>query len=98
MPREVGRNQDVVREGDRPTESTLLLEGYTIRHQVLSQGGHQITSIHVPGDFVDLHGLTIRKLDHTITTVTRVKVATVPHTTLRKITETHRISRGCFGC
>jgi CRP-like cAMP-binding protein len=87
--RVIGPNQDVVREGDRPTESTLLLDGYTSRSVVLSGGQRQITSIHVPGDFVDLHSLLVKTMDHAVTSLTRCVVAGVPHATLREITERH---------
>jgi CRP-like cAMP-binding protein len=80
---------EIIREGDRPSDSTLLLEGYTFRSNQLATGERQITSIHVPGDFVDLHSFLIKKMDHSVTTLTRCKVAPVPHAVLRAITETH---------
>jgi CRP-like cAMP-binding protein len=86
--RAVDANLDIIHEGDRPTESTLVLEGYTARHQSLSGGERQITSIHVPGDFVDLHGFMIKTMDHSVSTLTACRVATVPHGALRRMTET----------
>jgi CRP-like cAMP-binding protein len=86
--REIPPDTEFIREGDRPAASTLVLEGYTFRSSTLVSGGRQITSIHVPGDFVDLHSLLIKEMDHGVTTLTRCKVALVPHTTLRRITET----------
>ena len=84
--RDVGPNEDIIREGDRPSESTLILEGYTSR-QVLTEGGRQITAIHIPGDFVDLHSFLIKTMDHSITTLTACRIAGVRHSTLREITE-----------
>lgn len=86
-PRAVPANIDIVREGDRPTASTLLLEGYTCRQTTLREGGRQITSIHVPGDFVDLHGFLIRTMDHGVTTLTPSRIALVDHGLLRRATE-----------
>jgi CRP-like cAMP-binding protein len=83
--REVGPNQDIIREGDRPTSSALILEGYTARVQTLSGGERQITAIHVPGDFVDLHSFLIKTMDHSVTTLTKCTVALVPHQALREI-------------
>jgi CRP-like cAMP-binding protein len=88
-PREVGPNRDIIREGDRPTESTLILEGYTLRQQVLTEGDRQITAIHIPGDFVDLHSFLIKTMDHSITTLTPCTIAGVPHIRLREISEQH---------
>jgi CRP-like cAMP-binding protein len=69
------------------SESTLLLEGLMCRYKDLSQGQRQITELHVPGDFVDLHSFTLKKLDHSVMTLTRCKVAIVPHANLQRITE-----------
>jgi CRP-like cAMP-binding protein len=88
-PREVGPNQDIIREGDRPTESTLVLEGYTSRQQVLTEGARQITAIHVPGDFVDLHSFLIKTMDHGVTTLTHCTIVGVPHAKLHEISENH---------
>jgi CRP-like cAMP-binding protein len=87
--REVGPNQDIICEGDRPTESTLVLEGYTLRQQVLTEGDRQITAIHIPGDFVDLHSFLIKTMDHSITTLTPCRIAGVSHARLREISEQH---------
>lgn len=75
-------------EANRPlTASTLLLEGLMCRYKDLSEGQRQITELHVPGDFVDLHSFTLKHLDHAVMTLTRCKVAIVPHANLQRITE-----------
>jgi CRP-like cAMP-binding protein len=75
-------------EANRPlTNSTLLLEGLMCRYKDLSDGQRQITELHVPGDFVDLHSFTLKHLDHAVMTLTRCKVAVVPHANLERITE-----------
>lgn len=75
-------------EANRPlTVSTLLLEGLMCRYKDLSEGQRQITELHVPGDFVDLHSFTLKHLDHAVLTLTRCKVAIVPHANLDRITE-----------
>jgi CRP-like cAMP-binding protein len=79
---------DLVREGDRVGQSILLLSGYAIRYQQLEDGGRQITAIHVPGDFVDLHSFPLKVMDHTVGALTDCSVAIFPHAALLKITET----------
>jgi CRP-like cAMP-binding protein len=86
-PRPVPAHVALVREGDRPTESILLLEGYTARVVELSEGHRQITSLHVPGDFIDLHGFLIKTMDHGIVSLGPCQVSRVPHAELRRITE-----------
>jgi len=78
---------DIVKEGDYPSHSTLLLSGMTTRHNFTEDGQRQITAIHVPGDFVDLQSFTLKKMDHSIGALTDCEVLTYPHSALREITE-----------
>jgi CRP-like cAMP-binding protein len=59
--KEVRVDKDLMREGERPNESTLLLEGFAARYKLLRNGRRQITALHIPGDFVDLHSLVRRR-------------------------------------
>lgn len=78
---------DMVREGDRPDRSTLVVEGFAIRYRVLSDGQRQITAIHIPGDFVDLHSFVLRTMDHSVGALSTCRVVTFPHPNLVRITE-----------
>lgn len=69
--------------------STLLIEGMLGRYKDLRSGERQITELHVPGDFADLHSFTLKFLDHSIMTLTPCTVVQVPHEKLRAITEAH---------
>jgi CRP-like cAMP-binding protein len=80
-------DSDLVREGDRPATSTLLVSGLATRYRVLSDGQRQITAIHVPGDFVDLHSLLLREMDHSVAALTRCRIVRYPHERLKRITE-----------
>jgi CRP-like cAMP-binding protein len=82
------RGADMVREGDRPTESNLLVSGFAGRYKILGNGKRQITAVHLPGDFVDLHGFVLKRMDHSIAALSPCRVALVPHENLRRITET----------
>ncbi|MXQ14142.1 helix-turn-helix domain-containing protein [Microvirga makkahensis] len=87
--RVVSKGEDIIREGDRPTESTVLLEGFAARYSLLRNGKRQITGLHVPGDFVDLHSFLVKKMDHAVLAITPCSVGFVPHETLREISENH---------
>ncbi|MBB4097116.1 Crp/Fnr family transcriptional regulator [Sphingomonas kyeonggiensis] len=78
--------QVIVRRGERLNSSILLLEGLLARYKDLSDGQRQITHIHVPGDFADLHGYTLGYLDHNLITLTPCRIARAPHTGLLAIT------------
>lgn len=68
---------------------TLLLEGLMCRYKDLASGQRQVTELHVAGDFADLHSFTLKRLDHSIMTLTPCRVAIMPHDNVRKITEQH---------
>ncbi len=83
------RHEDMIREGDRPKESILLLEGFAARYKLLRNGKRQITSVHIMGDFVDLHSFYLKQIDHAVGALTPCKIALVPHETIHQITENH---------
>jgi CRP-like cAMP-binding protein len=87
MIREVPSDKTIIRAGDLLNESTLLIEGLMCRYKDLKNGARQISELHVAGDFVDLHSFTLKRLDHNIMTLTRCRVAVVPHARLKRITE-----------
>ncbi len=80
---------DLVREGDRPDRSMLVAQGFTTRYRLLADGARQITAIHVPGDFVDLHSFLLKTMDHSVGALSTCRVVTFPHANLRAITERH---------
>jgi len=86
--RELPPGKVIVREGNVVSESILLFEGLACRYKDLADGQRQIMELHVAGDFVDLHGFLLKQLDHNVGSITRVRLATVPHEALRHITET----------
>ena len=87
--REFPAGRTIVRTGTTLGASTLLVEGIVCRYKDLADGQRQIMELHVAGDFVDLHGLLLKQLDHNVGTMTPVRVASFPHDALRGITETH---------
>jgi len=87
--RVVEADEDIVHEGERPSESNLLLDGYAARYKIFSNGRRQITAIHVAGDFVDLHNFLVKTMDHGVLALTPCRVAVVPHATIEKITNEH---------
>lgn len=80
---------DLVREGDRPTVSMLVVDGFSSRYRDTPDGGRQITAIHIPGDFVDLHSLLVREMDHSVGALSACRVVRFPHARLVALTRTH---------
>jgi CRP-like cAMP-binding protein len=83
--RELGPDQDMGREGDQPSQCCLVVEGYAHRHKTCSTGKRQIFSVHLPGEIPDLQSLHLHTLDHTLSTLSRAKVAFIPHQAIRNL-------------
>lgn len=81
----VGPDQDVVREGDRPSECCLILDGWACRYKVTEEGKRQIFSFHIPGDIPDLQSLHLDVMDHSLRTLTPSRLAFIPHETIRRL-------------
>jgi CRP-like cAMP-binding protein len=84
---EVAADRTVIRHGEELNTSTLLLEGWMARAKDLRSGQRQLLELHVAGDFTDLHGFTLKRLEHDIISLTRCRMALVPHERLRAMTE-----------
>lgn len=81
------RDEEIVRENSRPKESCLMLSGLAARSQSVSGGGRQITALHIPGDFVDLHAYLLKTMDHSVVAMGPCEVAFIPHSAVRSVTE-----------
>lgn len=89
VPVHLPADRIAIRMGEELSASTILLEGMMCRFKDLRNGERQITELHVAGDFVDLHSFTLKKLDHSIMTITPCTMVTMPHARLAEITEQH---------
>jgi CRP-like cAMP-binding protein len=78
---------DVVREHEYATQSNLLIAGWCYRYSDLPDGRRQTLALHMGGDFVDLHSFQLKRMDHSVRTLTPCTVAAVPHENLTRITE-----------
>ena len=87
-PLKIPADKTIIRAGEELTSSTLLLDGFMCRYKDLRNGTRQVSELQVPGDFVDLHSFTLKRLDHSIMTLTPCLITTVAHNDLREITET----------
>lgn len=77
----------VVRADVDLSVSNILIEGLMCRYKDLRNGERQITELHVPGDFVDLHSFPLKRLDHNVMSLVPSRYALVPHDRLKEVTE-----------
>lgn len=81
------RRKVVTNRGDMVTRSTFLISGFMCRYMDGADGHRQLVSIQTPGDFVDLHGYPLQRLDHDIATLSECTVAYAPHDKLTEVIE-----------
>ncbi|MGF9764462.1 Crp/Fnr family transcriptional regulator [Microvirga sp. 0TCS3.31] len=80
-------DEDIVRIGDRPSQSCVLIEGYTCVYKLTSEGKRQIMALHVPGDMPDLQSLHLKVMDNSVATMTPCTVGFIQHEDLRRVCE-----------
>jgi CRP-like cAMP-binding protein len=94
---QVGVDKDLVREGDKPSDCNLLLDGIVCRYKILEDGKRQIFSFHIPGDIFDAQSFLLETMDHSVASLTPCELALIPHTRMREITESYpRIARAIW--
>jgi CRP-like cAMP-binding protein len=86
--RTVPARTDLIREGDKPGPDFVFLEGWACRYKLLPEGTRQITAFLMPGDTCDLHASVSTAMGHSISSLTKVKIALVPRAILRTLIET----------
>jgi CRP-like cAMP-binding protein len=92
--RSFGPDQDLVSDGDYPTDCKLILNGYACTYKLLPDGRRQIMSFQIPGDICDLQGFFLGEMDHAIGTLTAGRIAIISHEELLDLTQTYpRIAR-----
>ena len=84
--RQVKARQTIVRRGDHLQHSILLIDGWLGRAVDSKSGVRRITQVHVAGDFADLHGFTLKRLDHDLLALAQSRIAIVPHDRLVRLT------------
>ncbi|WP_262299534.1 Crp/Fnr family transcriptional regulator [Microvirga sesbaniae] len=78
----IKEDQDVVREGDRPSRSFAILSGMTCTSKVMGDGKRQIVAFGVPGDMPDIQSLHLKVLDISVTTLTPCSLGFITHEAL----------------
>lgn len=82
---ELGPREMLVRRGDRLEHSYYLVDGVMLRHLDDKRGERQLVGVNIAGDFVDLHGYPMKRLDHNLASLTKVTVAEFAHSDLTQL-------------
>ncbi|KRR14676.1 Crp/Fnr family transcriptional regulator [Bradyrhizobium jicamae] len=76
----------IVSDGERPTDSCLVIEGFCVRSKLIASGQRQILSIHIPGEIPDLQSLHLHRMDHDLISLTACTLGFISHASLRALT------------
>lgn len=87
--RRVPADRILIRAGEELNNSVFLLDGWMARSKDMATGERQVTELHITGDFPDLHGFTLKRLDHDIITLSECTIGTVPHERLLEVTRNY---------
>jgi CRP-like cAMP-binding protein len=95
--RRYGAHEDLIYEGDPTDGVKIILQGLACRYKVLPDGRRQIVAYFVPGDLCDLHALLLKKMDHSIGTVSAMESALIPHERMLTLAERYpRLTRALW--
>lgn len=83
--RQTAAHDYIVRDGERPTQCCLLIDGYAIRAKYGATGKRQILSIHIAGDIPDLQCLHLNVMDHNLMTLSPCTLGFITHDALRDL-------------
>lgn len=84
--RRYGAREDIIQHGDRTDGVKVVLEGWVSRYKHLEDGRRQIMAYLVPGDFCDLRVFVLRRMDHSVGTLTPATVAVMQPDAVRDLT------------
>jgi CRP-like cAMP-binding protein len=77
--RKLKPNEDLIRQGDDPDVSAVVLSGMVARYHLLHDGVRQYLSFHMAGDMPDSQALFVDKMDHAVCAIGPALIALIPH-------------------
>jgi CRP-like cAMP-binding protein len=80
--RTLAPGEDVVKQGDKPHHSVVVLSGMVARYHTVRSGRRQYLSLHIVGDMPDAQTLFLETMDHAVCAVGRAAIVLVPHRAL----------------
>lgn len=78
----------ILRAGARPSDCRLLVSGLAARIKGFQSGARSITQLSIAEDFLDLHSLVMKQVDHGVVALTDCITASLPHRRMADLIET----------
>jgi CRP-like cAMP-binding protein len=93
--RKVEARVDLECEGEEPRGIHILMSGIICRYKMLSTGQRRIITFLLPGELCDAHVRVLRRMDHSLATMSACEVATVSPAIVAQLEDEHpNIFRG----
>ncbi|MFC3695733.1 Crp/Fnr family transcriptional regulator [Chenggangzhangella methanolivorans] len=88
--------EDIVSEGDHTDIVHVIIEGHGYRYKTLADGKRQIIGYLVPGDFCDLYGFLLDKMDHGMAARTQCQIAELTEEHILMLTSRPALARALW--
>jgi len=76
-PQKIDAQTDIVHEGQTGHHAYILQRGWAYCYKLLPDGGRQVITFSLPGDFMGLRSVLLRTSDHSFSSVSDVLVSTI---------------------
>lgn len=87
--RSIRRGEDVLREGDHPNESVVVLAGLLQRYKMSPDGRRQIHSLYLPTDTPSFETLPMEVVDNNVGAIAPSRIGIVHHDDLCRLIDEH---------
>lgn len=82
----VRRGEDIIKLGNSPSYSTVLLKGLACRYKLTESGRRQIFTFQYPGDFCDFDRYILPGQDYAVAALTDCSIGVLLHEDIERVT------------
>lgn len=86
---DVDRHADLIAEGEPEQQCYVILDGWATCYKQLPDGRRQVINFMIAGDFLGLRSLLLQVSDHSVTSLTGLRVSRFSPSELREIMADH---------
>jgi CRP-like cAMP-binding protein len=85
--RSAGPRTDLVAEGEPAQRIHVILDGFACRYRLQADGRRQVVALLLPGDMCDVRVCILKRMDHSIGTLSAVRTALMSRETIEQLME-----------
>ncbi|MEO9340769.1 Crp/Fnr family transcriptional regulator [Mesorhizobium sp. SB112] len=94
--REVPAKRDIIREGEKPDCVFIIISGFACRYKLVESDKRQIMAFMLPGDTCDFNAFILKRMDHSIATLSRCQVLELSKEAILEMTKQPAIARALW--